>query len=526
MSKFLEIIIIAIATGFAAFVVRALLPKKYAILIREIIKFIISSLIKYWYLTIFLTGLILFLNYETKFTYLGTFSSYKFILIYIFFVSIIVGFIALTRDFIRKFKPINIAIFGCFSVKENEYLTIDIDSENLNENIERINNKIITKLSSYRNGIINTNNIIIPKFITILLGYKGISRYIKNSVVSQKHLASLHFIKNVSNQKISVIINFDSEIITNNTLLNKGVEVIQNLSSDPFLNNSMIIELSIKIYFLLFGQTLTDLLLNNNELDNVQSNLDDAEILISYIRNDTVNISEMNKRNVEIFLNFWTSYVERYRAIILIKEKQFIGATQHILRSIKSNPYFPYDNYNSLKQDYTKSYGVALLPFISETSKNLDLKFDDNASEKVKAELMKQISFIESNFSYEVLKEILHNDNSNKIVELVTSEFNNLDKNDPFLLLIQSEVLKYTKKGTEKINEIYVDRIDECINLLKKILFLDDNFSLIYTKIGILLVLKGIHFGNQQFINEGNKEYEKGMHFIIELGFNKIIPDS
>ena len=64
-----------------------------------------------------------------------------------------------------------------------------------------------------------------------------------------------------------------------------------------------------------------------------------------------------------------------------------------------------------------------------------------------------------------------------------------------------------------------MDRFDECINILREIVKLDSEFPLLNTKLGMMIMMKGWHFKNDQLIEEGMKEYKKGMHFMIELGF-------
>lgn len=178
MPKFIEQIFI----GLATFLLSVFLPKHFVTLIRELIKFLFTSLIKYWYLTLLIAGLIFFVNFKTDHTYLGQFTSFKFILTVIFSVTIIVSTFALFRELFKKYEPINIALYGCFSVKENEYLTIDIESESINEIIENVSEKITSTFFSYRTKLIKTNSIILPKFIPILLGNRGLNKLIKKRV--------------------------------------------------------------------------------------------------------------------------------------------------------------------------------------------------------------------------------------------------------------------------------------------------------------------------------------------------------
>ncbi len=85
--------------------------------------------------------------------------------------------------------------------------------------------------------------------------------------------------------------------------------------------------------------------------------------------------------------------------------------------------------------------------------------------------------------------------------------------------LTKNEVIKYIKKGTEKFNEMYVDRFDDCISILRETVKLDNDFPLLHTKLGIMIMMKGMHFKSEKLIEEGANEYKKGMHFMTELGF-------
>lgn len=515
MSKLIEEIIIATV----AFLAAVFLPKNVVALVRESVKFIFASLFKYWYLTLIISGLLFYFNLQTDYMYLGQFISYRFVLTAILSVTTITTTISICKELFKKYEPINVALYGCFSVKENEYLTIDVDSENLNEKIEKITETVTSTLFSYRTNLIKTNNIIIPKFIPILLGHKGLNTFIKKRVAKEKHLATLHFLRDINKQNVSVIINYNKDRLTNTNPIANAERLINSLSADNDLNSSKTIELSVKIYLLLFGQSMTDVMLDDKNLSNVHYILDDTEKLIANIKDDASNFSVAHKIEVEDFLNFWTSYIERYKAVLLLEQKQFSGAIQHIVKSIKLNPYFPYDSYTSLKQDFTKKYGIALVPTLNETNNILETNIDEKANDNVMAELIKQVQYAETTFNYDVIKGILQSENTKEIGDLLISELDKLDKTNPFILLTKNEVIKYIKKGTEKFNEIYVDRFDECIHILRETIKLDSEFPLLNTKLGLMIMMKGMHFNNQQLIEEGANEYKKGMHFMIELGF-------
>jgi tetratricopeptide (TPR) repeat protein len=516
MTKLAEILL----TGLVTLFLTIFLPKQVVTLIREIIKFVFNSLFNYWYLILLLIGVSLYFNFRTNYVYLGGNTSLKFNILNLILVLIIIPIVAFIKKFYKKYKPLNIAIYGCYSVKENEYLTIDIDSECLNDQIVGIIKDVSSNIFTYRTNIIKINNILIPKFIPILLGYNGFNKLIKKRVVSKKHLASLHFIRDINKQNVIAIINYNKDDLTNIEPIKNAEKLINNISLDLNLNSSKSIVLSLKIFGLLFGLTIIDLMIESKQLENAHYLLDDIEKLIEELKNEATDISEKQNKNIDEFLMFWLGHVERYKAILLIDQKQFSGAVQHIMKSIKLNPYYPYDNYISLKQDITKKYGIELVPAVNENNKILETGIPDEVNNKVKDNLMGQVKFIKTTFNYEIIKEIILKANSKEIEDLLIYELESLDKKNPFVLYTKCEAIKYIKKGEEKFNAMYVDRFDDCINFLNEILLLDTDFPLIYTKLGTMLIMKGVHFGNDKLIEEGSEKYKKGIHIMTELGFD------
>jgi tetratricopeptide (TPR) repeat protein len=525
MPKFIEQITIGIAT----FILSVFLPKHFVTLIREIIKFILSSFIKYWYITLSIIALIFFINYQTDCKYLDQFYSKTFIVFIGISELIIVPTISILIILFQKYKHINIAFYGCYSVKENEYLTVDIDSENLNERIEKSSKKISTSFYSFKNDLIKTNIINLPKFIPILLGAKGLNKFILKRIESKKHLASIHFIRDINKQSLSVVINFDKKTLIHSSSIDNLEILIQNLALDTNIHNSKVVDITIKIYMLFFGQSMMDFFIDFKKLTEVHYILDDMENQLKLIENDAIDIPEKHKDAVKRFINFWKGYVERYRGIVLAEQGETTAAVQHIIKSLELSPYYPYEDYETLKNDYTKKYAINLTPKMSEILDEIkDLELDENnndknyieENEKVTNNLEQQIDYKFATFNHEFLKEIILKDESENTINAVLDGFAKLDKSNPFILLSIAEVIRFVKKGNEKVNALYVDRFDETINLLKDVLKIDNEFPLIHTKIGSLMSMKGMHFNNEKIIEEGMKELEKGIHYMTQLGFN------
>lgn len=511
-----EIILTALSTA----ILMIFLPKQIQVLIREFVKFIIKSIFKYWYLVIMIIALCFLFNLLTKNKYLGENVSIRFALITAAIVLLIISSISIFRVLFTKFKPINLAMYGCYSIKENEYLTIDIDSDSLNNIIEKTIKDTTSNVFTYRRNLITINIVSIPKFIPILFGYKRFNDFIKKRVDLNKHSATLHFIRDINTQNVVAIMNYDKQGLTNTEPIKNAEKLIANLSLYPNLNNIKSIELSVKIFLLLFGQSVIDFLIENKEFDIAHNILDDTEKLIIEIKTDSIEIPEKLKMSIENFLLVWLGNVERYKAILLIDQKQFSGAIKHIIKSIKLNPYYPYDNYISLKQDITKKYAIEMIPTLNENQKILETGISDDVNNKVKENLLTQVKYIETTFNYEIIKEILLKSNSKEIENLLVEELKSLDRNNPFVLYIEHEVIKYIKKGEEKFQEMYVARFDDCINILTEILRLDSDFPLIHTKLGIMLFMKGVHFKDEELLERSGTEYNKGIHIMTELGFD------
>lgn len=213
-------------------------------------KFILKSIFKYWYLVIVIIALCLLFNSVINNEFFSRNYSIRFIIITLTIVLLTITSISIFKVFFRKFKPINLAMYGCFSIKENEYMTIDIDSDLLNNVIERTVKDTTLNVFTYRKNLIAINLISIPKFIPILLGYNRLNNFIKRRVDLNKHSATLHFIRDINTQNVTAIINYDKQGLTNTEPIKNAEKLISNLSLDPNLNNIKSIELSVKIFLL------------------------------------------------------------------------------------------------------------------------------------------------------------------------------------------------------------------------------------------------------------------------------------
>lgn len=502
-------------SGGVTLVLSVFLPKNVLIAIREFFKFLVQSILKLWWAVLMLLMVPFVFRQRGGVDSLGT----EFWLFYCIVIFIFVATVALILELKQKFKPLNLGIYGCYSVKESEYLTSDMDSEFLNQQIGDTVKSVGSRFYIYKRGYIRIHQVKLPKFIPILLGSQGLERFIRRRTNYRNHFATLYFIRNISNHKLSVFLNCSEENVTHAEATEKVTTLLNNLSSDVELSFGRMVQICTKIYLLVFGQIFIDFMLMAQKFKEVHYLLDDSIKLISEIKSDLTVVGKRNQQQAEKFLNFWLAYLERYRSIVFIEQKEYKAAVDHIFRSIKLNPYYPYESYDELKEDYVKKYGIGLSTSLISTNEELDNAKDNEQIASTAEELSGQVKYRDATFNDEIIKEIMRRNDTDLIIQLIEDRLNKLDDNDPFQLLMKAEVIKYLRKGEAKINEMWVDRVDESIQALRKIIELEPGFTFIKTKLGSILWLKGIHYNNERMIEEGLKEWSEGMHYMSELGF-------
>lgn len=486
------------------------LPKQVFKFFRELILFIFKSVLKFWYLSLLLLGITLFL----KFNQYVKFENLE-ILIAIFSGILLITLINIIIVFQRKNRNPNIAFYGCYSIKEGEYLSNDIDSEILDDKTFKVVESISKNNFIYKNGFIETDFIYLPKFYTNVLGLKKLNKLISKRI-SKRHLASLHFVRNISEQTVYAHINFDNGQLANSEHINEETEIINDISSNSKINNNKKVELIVKIYCMIFSQSFNDFLLDSKMYKELHYVTDDNLKLLNSISSDFKELGLLGKYSE--FIDFWNSSNFRYKSLSLFEQEEYYGSIDYVFKTIEINPYYPYRNYIELKQDYTKIYGSQLASSIIGAKEMLDIDSNEDSINQSKSILENQSKYPSIPYTYIILELILRKKQSKEIRELIEKGFDNLDNENPFILLSKSETFKHMKKGKEKYNEIYVKRFDDCINILEKVKSLDSEFTLIRTKLGIMKVLKAMHNDDDKLLEEGMKKWKAGAHFIKELG--------
>lgn len=423
-----------------------------------------------------------------------------------------------------KNQVMNVAVYGCFTQKENKKIIIDSTCDEINLLIQNSINSATTKIYSYKKDILLYYSEIPENFLSTA-NYEYLNTTVKQKIYDVGHIASVHFFNNEKENKLHAIVNYNEHVL-NYSGPSETVQRLSNLilgSKDG--TKRELIAICLNLFYLVYSQVHLDMILEEKDYKNLHYTLDGCQKLAFEIKSLSEQLDASIKRQIDEFLNFWLSHCERYRAISLAREKEYYGAVSSIIRAITFNPFYPYQNYESLKADYSKRYAIEL---VQELNKNQTLfpEIDVTAEENlaIANELRQQIEIKEVSYNHMILKDIIQETQNDKaMIAFIEQELTKLDDNSPFILVTKSEIVRFLKKGWRwrRVNKMYYARMDETIGYLKKAAELDPDFPVLYTKIGVLLIMKGAHswFSGAKTAWEGAQMYNKGSHFLVQLGF-------
>lgn len=419
-----------------------------------------------------------------------------------------------------KIEVMNVAVYGCFTINENKNPTIDATCDEINLVIQNSIKSTNSKVYSYKNAIL-LHQSQIPETLFSESSYEKLNELIKQKIHDVAHLASIHFYNNVKENKLHAIVNYNDYVLN----YSAPAETVQKLSNRILNLNDLTknesINISLNLFYLAYSQVHLDMMLEEKDYKNLHYTLDGCEKLALEIKLSCDNLPTANKSEINEFLNFWLSHCARYRAIAFNEEKEYHGAVSNIFKAIAINPFYPYTNYESLKADYSKRYAVELVPTLNQMNElfpDIDVSCEENTA--IAEELWQQIEFKEVSYNYMILKGIMYDTQDDKdLINYIEQELEKLDNNSPFILITKSEIIRFLKKGTKRINEMYASRLDDAINYLRKAIALDSDFPVLYTKIGSLLLMKGANSFSPKSLKESMEMYKKGGHFLAQLGF-------
>ncbi|MBL7719407.1 MAG: hypothetical protein JNL72_11265 [Flavipsychrobacter sp.] len=503
-----------IVKGIIGIVIAVFLPKRVFLCIRELLRYFFYATVRQWRIAVVAVfggvGFYYWFPYEliTRVYVTGIFCT----------TLAICFLVELRRFYINLAGEGALIIYGCFSSRDNDYLVVDIDAESINDILQKQCENLSLSNSAFRAKLPALKFVVLPQFLPLLFGYRGTKKFISKFILSNKHISSLYFVRNISDQKLTTLLAFRQENFANPELMREIQNLLNSISKDNKFGVNGVAEISLKLYALVFSQIFLDVLLVNKQYGNVQTMLDESSRLLADVK-DLFSVNQAETPGAIQFFNIWKSYIERYRAILLLDQGEFRGAVNYIISSISLNPYYPYFNYDSFRDNYIRRYGIELSYSIQEAADELkepkDVDFDT-----ARDDISKNIVSKDAEFSYKILLEIIHRDEKKLTHRQVETELIRISHADSATKLAAAEVLKHLPDGSEKVNEIYLGRIDKAVEFLESIVNQDKGFSLMHAKIGALLLMKALQNGSDEDMLVAAERWTLGMHFLTELGLN------
>ncbi len=502
-----------LAKGIIGVLIAVFLPKQIFLCVREIILFSVTALVNTWKTVVFLS--VVFFCFYYLFPYELIKSLY--IVIALLSISVVSIIITFSKVYKRLSQKNSLVVYGCFSTRDKEYLVVDIDAESINEVVQKLCNEFNSTHFVFREHILRLQFITLPKFLPLILGYKG-TKNLFEKLVQTRQISSLHFIRNVSDEQLMSSINFNIENFANAELLKDIQPLLNRISNEKRLSAKEVADISLGLFVLLFSQIFLDIILIDKQYKDAQIILDNSNNLLNDLKDGLLK-KQIETTDASHFFNVWESYIDRYRAIMLFEQNELLGAVTYLIGSIKKNPYYPYFSYNTFKDNYVKRYGVELSYSIQDFSDSLEIN-NSNDFNKVRQRLIENTISPDMPYNHTLLLEIIEKDENGKTSKYIEQELFKIENNDAAIMLIKAEVIKYLPDGSEKINSIYSGRIDNVVQLLEEVVEKDNSFSVIHSKIGALLMNKAVLNANENEMKIAMEKWTRGMHFLTELGFN------
>lgn len=497
--------ILSVLGAIGAFVLSTFLAPRLGEIIKALAAFIFFS-IKHWSAFILL-GIIFHFTLSIPF------------LINIFLTITAVTIISVFITFKSFSKKPTLLYLGSYYNNNNSYLDKNIKTEKIDSIVDQeIEN---FKKHSYliKMGIIKIKSMDIPRFYTLTKSYKSLNLLFKK-LVGKNVIFGFSFFSDSESDSI----HYESYLNTNkrktSIVFQENLEAIQDILESEDLNQRVKISLSIKVNFLFISQSFNDMFIAYDDSKSLKYSLDDNWKILNNVKEDMRTHRVLSAKTTSFVNTFEVSYY-RYYAILMFMQKNNEEGIKKIFDCIKINAYFPYDNYNDFKRHFATRYYLEILPLFLVDEENKESNF----YVEVVSTYNILLSRIEDNvilFNIDIIKGFLDiKDSSEAHIKLIEIKLDELEDNVANLLF-KSEVLKFLPRGTEQIMNIYVDRIEECIIALQRIIEVDPSFPLIHQKIGFLKMLYSIPKDDESLVEEAKDSLKIGFDEIRNLGVNLV----
>ncbi|SHK39734.1 hypothetical protein [Chryseobacterium polytrichastri] len=479
-------ILLEILKYIAIFFASVFLPKKLTYFVTSFISYLFKSIIKNWYYLIISSLTIVLLYYCKKTLIIEKENiNYKIIML-IYFISFLFAFITSFTKFIFQSNAF-FSIYPTYTIKDNEFIVNDIESEKLNEIINLKIFKLKNKFYVFRTKIVDTKLINIPQFFPIIIGYKNYLKFIEYKLNS-KNPISFYIQKDLLDFNLRTRIFLDKKQFRNIAIFDDIEELNLEISKNQNKTIDEKIESTLFLFFFINSQIFLDQTLDEKLFDDTIKILNDLEEQLVFIKDDLISY-EIHEDKINAFYNVWKALIKRYYSIIYIEQQEYKKAVDFIIESNYINPFFPQDSYEKAKHQYINNYLLDLIPQIQSQKELLQIEFNHQKANELISNIYKKLEYETSTPNYKILAEIIKRNNGDeKIVKYIEQKLSDslIGNENIFSLLFIAESYKFSPLGIDKYNEIYINRIPTVIEILEKIINLDSEFEIIHLKIGVL----------------------------------------
>ena len=422
-----------------------------------------------------------------------------------------------------KFKSFSkkptLLYFGSYYENDNSYLDKNIKTEKIDSIVEQEIESFKKHSYLIKMGIIRIKSMDIPRFYTLMKSYKSLNSLFKK-LVTKNVIFGFSFFSDSESDSIHYKSYLNTNKHNTSIVFQENLEAIQDILEPEDLNQRVKISLSIKVNLLFISQSFNDMFIAYSDSRSLKYSLDDNWKILNIVKEDmrTHKVISVKTNN---FVNMFEVSYHRYYAMLMFMQKNDEQGIKKIFDCIRLNAYFPYDNYNDFKRHFATRYYLEILPLLLLEEENKDSSFYTEVMST--HEIL--LSRIEDNvilFNIDVFKEFLEiKDLSQANIELVEIKLDELEDNVSNLLF-KSEVLKFLPRGTEQIMNIYVDRVEECITALQRIIEIDPSFPLIHQKIGFLKLMYSLSKDDESLVQEATHSLKIGFDEIRNLGVSLV----
>lgn len=500
------------------FVISIFLPKKLIYFVQSFIAYSIKSVIKLWYIIFIELILIAFFYYnKEKFIFESFLNIKNFILVLSATLILLIVFKIIQLIF---YKPKSFfSVYPSFTIKENEFITSDIQSEKINEIIEKKIEFLNSKFYIYRSDFFSSSLESIPSFLPTLIGLKSY----KNLIIKKLNLnnpIALYFQKDILNSDLSVEIFYDKSQFINTNLF-KELEIFTTIickSKDYSVEQK--IDDILYLYYFITSQSPLDFTLDIKKLDITINILNDLEEQLPIIVNRLQKYS-FSESQLDEFNNSWKGIINRYYSIIFIEKKDYKKSVDFIIEANNINPYFPQSSYDNSKNQYIAKYLSEMLPKVGQTAEQLEIEnFDLNKLNELTKNYINKLEYENYTHNYQILIEIINRNTENKeLIDYIENQLseNEVNNNNVFSLIFLAETYKYLPtENKAKFNNLYFDRIPKVIELLEKAINLDDEFELLHLRIGTIKFMYATEY--KEHMEETMKYMSNHSHLYTKYG--------